>query len=105
MYQRRIICLFVALLIICLMVNENAWCQTEDYWTKALHREKLAEPYEAETVVHTSYARDGSNEDYCTFVGVDSDGWNILCNDNGPGVVSHMWCTFNGGGAFETVYR
>lgn len=68
--------------------------QTSDYWHNLLHRESLCNNINATAIHASSYAVNGSNEDYRGFVGTDTDGCKILCEFDGPGVISHIWCTY-----------
>jgi hypothetical protein len=69
----------------------SAWGQP--YWEYMLHPERLSWPLDAEIHHFSSWARNGSNSDLSHYYGVDSFGNQILCDIDGPGVVTDMWWT------------
>lgn len=66
------------------------------YWDHMLHPERLTYPLEAELVHFSSWARNDGNSDLGWYYGNDPYGWRILCDIEGPGVITDMWWTKDG---------
>jgi len=64
-----------------------------DFWSYSLHQEQLSEPLDATVHHFSSYARNGGNNDLGNYYGNDANGWKILCDVTGPGVIGEFWCT------------
>ena len=69
----------------------TVWGQS--YWDHILHPERLSSPLDADVVHFSSWARNGSNSDLGHYYGVDQFGQQILCDQQGPGVIVAMWWT------------
>ena len=69
----------------------SALAQERDIWRHMLHTENLAEPLDAEILHFSSWARNGSNSDLGWYYGTDSHGWKIICDIQGPGVITDFW--------------
>ncbi len=65
----------------------------QPYFDYMLHPERLSWPLEGEVVHFSSWAHNGSNSDLGHYYGVDTFGNKILCDVQGPGVVTAMWWT------------
>lgn len=64
-----------------------------DYWRHMIHPEALLDPLPYEVVHFSSFARNGGNGDYGQYQGTDVNGWKILCDVAGPGVLAEFWYT------------
>lgn len=68
----------------------------QPYWEHMLHPERMANPLGAEVVHYSSWARNNGNSDLGWYYGYDPNGWQILCDIEGPGVITDMWWTRDG---------
>jgi hypothetical protein len=84
---------FLKLLFVLLPLT-SALGQT--YWDHMLHPERLANPLEAQVMHFSSWARNNGNSDLGEYYGTDQFGWKILCDIEGPGVITDMWWTRDG---------
>ncbi len=82
--------IFVRLMLF-LIPAAVVWGQS--YWDYMLHPERLSWPLEGEVVHFSSWARNGSNSDLGYYYGTAPDGYQKLCDIEGPGVVTAMWWT------------
>jgi len=65
----------------------------QSYWDYMIHPEQLSWPLEGNVAHFSSWARNGSNSDLGYYYGVAPDGYQKLCDIDGPGVVTAMWWT------------
>jgi hypothetical protein len=79
------------IVVLLLVISGPALAQPLDIWRHLLHTESLAEPLDAEAVHFSSWARNGGNSDLGWYYGVDSHGWKIICDMDGPGVLTDFW--------------
>lgn len=68
----------------------------QPYWEHMLHPERMANPLGAEVVHFSSWARNNGNSDLGWYYGYDPNAWQILCDIEGPGVITDMWWTKDG---------
>lgn len=68
----------------------------QPYWEHMLHPERCADPLGAQVVHYSSWARNDGNSDLGWYYGWDANGWRILCDIEGPGVITDMWWTKDG---------
>jgi hypothetical protein len=83
-----------ACLIVCLLATAIGNTQPIDLWRHMLHPETLADTVAVEPLRFSSWDRSGGNSDLGQFYGTDSNGWNILCDVTGAGVVTEFWVTY-----------
>ncbi len=80
-----------------LMAGGSAYAQT--YWEPLIRRENLAGPLPYERIeCFSSHGAGVTNEDRGNYLRRDSFNWNILCDLDGPGVLSEFGWTRRGPG-------
>ncbi len=85
-------CSRVSLTIVALsLLAQGLFAQQRDIWQHFLHTEALAWALDAEAVHFSSWARNGGNSDLGWYYGTDSHGWKIICDMDGPGVLTDFW--------------
>ncbi|MBI5059952.1 DUF2961 domain-containing protein [candidate division KSB1 bacterium] len=84
---------FVVTLVVILLGSAGSVRSQDPYWGFLLHPEELADTLHAEVSQFSSYDRNGGNDDYANFLSIDPDGFRVMCDVTGPGVLTHMWCT------------
>ncbi|MBU0509731.1 DUF2961 domain-containing protein [bacterium] len=79
--------------LLAMLLPAVSFGQPADFWQYLLYREWLADTIPAEVLHFSSYDRERANDDYGEFYGTDSSGYGIMCDVEGPGVVTHFWLT------------
>lgn len=79
------------MLVSLFVLAPQLFAQQRDIWRHFLHTEALAWPLDAEAVHFSSWARNGGNSDLGWYYGTDSHGWKIICDMDGPGVLTDFW--------------
>jgi hypothetical protein len=88
MRTQAIIALWATLLVFTAKVLAQ-----DPYWEFMLHPESLADTIPATMAQFSCFDLNGGNDDYARFLGSDPDGFRIMCDVQGPGVLTHFWCT------------
>ncbi len=82
--------------IACLFVCTPAAIAQYDFWGPMLHPEAMTDTLPGTVLHFSSYDRNGGNNDLGYYYGTDANGWKILCEAVGPGLLTEFWWTKQG---------
>lgn len=88
--SRRIV---VVMWLVCTHV---VMAQPYDFWRPMLHPEAMTDTLPGTVRHFSSYDRNGGNNDLGYYYGTDANGWKLLCDATGPGVLTEFWWTKQG---------